>query len=101
MITGEKVEDFHGLVMPPGEEKKILYQSQHRMIATYAMAVEALDHELKHILEKRGSIIKEDSRRNCCGQLEVVTKGNKVVHMMMDKCSGSSQFVQLRYWVDF
>jgi len=67
MITGEKVEDFHGLVMPPGEEKKILYQSQHRMIATYAMAVEALDHELKHILEKRGSIIKEDSRRNCCG----------------------------------
>ncbi len=67
--TGEEAE-FHGLALPEGVEKRILYHSSFRAIATYAMSLSDLDRELQHILSARGSVVKDDSRRNLCGKRE-------------------------------
>ena len=66
-------QEFHGLVMPDGVEKRILYFSSFRAIATYAMALADLDRELQAILHGRGCLIKEDSRRNLCGKRALAT----------------------------
>ena len=63
-----QASDFHGLLIPEGVEKRILYHSTYRAIATYAMSLSDLDRELKHALQARGSTVKEDSRRNLCGR---------------------------------
>eukprot|EP00322_Chrysochromulina_rotalis_P017780 CAMPEP_0115867170 /NCGR_PEP_ID=MMETSP0287-20121206/20628_1 /TAXON_ID=412157 /ORGANISM="Chrysochromulina rotalis, Strain UIO044" /LENGTH=62 /DNA_ID=CAMNT_0003321763 /DNA_START=274 /DNA_END=459 /DNA_ORIENTATION=+ len=62
------------------------------------MTVEELDHELQHIVSARGGIVKEDARRDKRGRFDVVTKANKVVHMLTDTCLGTSSFVQLKLW---
>ena len=60
--------DFHGIFIPEGTEKRILYNSSFRAIVTYAMSLADLDRELQHILIARGTIIKEDTRRNLSGK---------------------------------
>ena len=37
---------FHGLVLPDGMERKVLYNSSYRCIATYAMEIADLDREV-------------------------------------------------------
>jgi hypothetical protein len=98
--------EFHSLVLPEGVEKRVLYHSNFRAVATYAMDLAELDRELQHILRVRGCTIKDDARRNLCGRLDVVTSTNEIVHVLTDTCgkdptSGSATFVQLKYWVDF
>lgn len=61
-------EEFMGLVMPPGVEKKVLYHSEFRSIATYAMSLADLARELSHIVHARGALIKDDTRRNFSGK---------------------------------
>ena len=61
-------ELFHGLALPDGVEKRVLYHSTFRTIATYAMSLADLDRELLQIVRVRGGVIKEDARRNLCGK---------------------------------
>jgi len=90
---------FHGIFIPEGVDKRILYQSEFRIIVTYAMTLEELDRELAHILKAKKATIKDDDRANLRGKLDIVTVGNKLIHVATDVC-GSTTFVQLKYWVD-
>ena len=59
---------FHGLVLPDGVEKRVLYHSSYRAIATYGASLADLDRELQGILHSRGCVVKEDQRLNYCGK---------------------------------
>jgi hypothetical protein len=97
---GTASPEFHGVFIPEGIDKRILYTSEFRIIVTYAMSLESLDRELHHILDRKGASVKEDARDNLRGKLDVVTSANKILHIGMDTCGGTP-FVQLKYWVDF
>lgn len=99
MASAEQAQ-FHGLAIPDGLEKRILYHSTFRAIATYAMSLADLDRELQQILKATNSTLKEDARRNLCGKFDIVTADNELVHAMTDTC-GNTAFVQLKFWVDF
>ena len=60
--------EFHGLTIPEGVEKRILYHSSFRAIATYAMSLADLDREIQHMVHTRRGVIKEDARRNLGGK---------------------------------
>ena len=94
------VASFHGLDLPEGAEKKVLYHSSFRAIATYAMSLADLDRELQSLLRARRWSVKEDVRKNLCGRLDVLTANNEVIHVITDTC-GHTAYVQLKYWVDF
>ena len=95
----EGSNEFHGLSLPEGTERRILYHSSFRAICTYSSSLMDLDQELQGILQTRGAIVKDDSRRNLCGKIDVVTSANKLVHMLMDT-AGQSAFTQLKMWTD-
>lgn len=59
---------FHGIFIPEGVDKRILYQSEFRIIVTYAMTLEELDRELAHILKAKKATIKDDDRANLRGK---------------------------------
>lgn len=61
-------QEFCGLILPTGVERKVLYHSAYRAIATYANSVSDLDKELQALLSERKATIKDDGRRNCCGK---------------------------------
>ena len=64
--------DFRGIALPVGVEKRILYHSTFRVIATYAMSLADLDRELQHVLKARGTTIKEDCRQGLSGRSECI-----------------------------
>jgi len=92
--------DFRGIALPEGVEKRILYNSTFRVIATYAMSLADLDRELQHVLKARGSVIKEDCRQGLSGRIDVVTSSNELVHVLTGPCTNAA-FVQLKMWVAF
>ena len=42
-MSASMQQEICGLVLPPGEERRVLYASPHQMIATYAMSLEDLE----------------------------------------------------------
>ena len=66
--SGSNATEFNGLAIPEGVEKRVLYHSTYRAIATYAMSLADLDRELQGLLHARGCTIKEDARRNLGGK---------------------------------
>ena len=92
--------EFHALPLPVGVERRILYHSSYRAIATYGCSMSELDEAMTDAVKSSGAIIKDDSRHNLCGTLDIVSAGNKLIHVLMDHCPNSS-FVQVKYWVDF
>ena len=68
MAAAAAEEEFHGLVLPAGAEKKVLYHSAYRAIATYATSVSELDRELQAMLLERSAKVSQDGRRNLCGK---------------------------------
>ena len=100
MAHAASSSSFHGLDIPEGVEKRVLYHSSFRAIATYAMSLAELDRELQKILRSKGATVKEDGRRNLCGKLDVVTADNVLVHALTDT-AGNTAFVQLKFWIDF
>ena len=44
--------------------------------------------------------MKEDSRLNFSGRMEIITADNAKLHVLMDTC-GNSAFCQLKMWTDF
>ena len=92
--------EFVGLSIPEGVEKRVLFHSGFRAIATYAMPLADLDRELQEVLRTKGAVVKEDARRNLCGRIDVVTKENQLVHCFTDM-AGNTAFVQLKMWIDF
>ena len=100
--------DFHGLPLPEGKDKRVLYQSSFRMLATYAMPLADLDSEMRKLLSIRGFTAEADERKDFVGKFCVTTKseGGTTVNVLMDRCdvgdSGNGLVVsQLKYWVDF
>ena len=54
--------EFHGLPVPEGRERKILYHSSFRSITTYVMPVGDLDGEFRRVLQKASGTMKDDQR---------------------------------------
>ena len=100
--------DFHGLPLPEGKEKRVLYQSSFRTLATYAMPLADLDSEMRKLLSIRNLTAEADERKDFVGKFCVTTKseGGTTVNVLMDRCdvgdSGNGLVVsQLKYWIDF
>jgi hypothetical protein len=115
---------FHGLPLPEGVEKRVLYHSTYRAIVTYAMSLSDLDRELRHLINANGCTVKEDGRRNLQGKralaaaaklpaassfddprgslcaVDIVTSSNELIHALTDT-AGNTAFVQLKFWKDF
>ena len=56
--------DFHGLPLPEGKDKRVLYQSSFRTLATYAMPLADLDSEMRKLLSIRGFTAEADGSRS-------------------------------------
>ena len=100
--------DFHGLPLPEGKDKRVLYQSSFRTLATYAMPLADLDSEMRKLLSIKGFTAEADERKDFVGKFCVTTKseGGTTVNVLMDRCdvsdSGNGLVVsQLKYWIDF
>ena len=100
--------DFHGLPLPEGTQKRVLYQSSFRALATYAMPLAELDSAVRKMLSIKGLSLEADERKDFIGSFDVTTKsdGGTLVHVAMDRCdvgdSGNGLVVsQLKYWIDF
>ena len=96
-------QQFQGLPLPEGKERRSLYHSAYRTIITYVMPLSELAAELKTIIATNGGTIINDERRNFAGKLDVEMKDKSVVHVMMDACGtvGALTVTQLKFWVDF
>ncbi len=92
--------DFHGLRIPTGIERRMLYQSSYRTIATYAMRLVDLDAELKQVISAAGFVVQKDERKNFVGPLDVVA-GENLVHVHTDTAGTSgTNFCTLKLTVD-
>ena len=65
--TNASVKDFHGLPLPEGVDRRNLYHSPYRTIATYAMQLSELDEEFRKVIKRSSAIVKDDRRRNLEG----------------------------------
>ena len=92
--------DFHGLPLPVGTERRVLYNSSFRAIATYASSLADIDAELATSVKALGAIVKDDVRHNLSGRLDIVSPQNELIHVLMDQCPGNNAFIQVKYWVD-
>ena len=95
----EPEADFHGVPIPACAEKRILYHSEYRCLATYSAKLDDVDREMQANLLERFGTLKEDSRHNLAGKFDIVTRDNTLVHGLMDAVG--TGFVQLKLWVDF
>ena len=66
--------DFHGLPLPEGKDKRVLYQSSFRTLATYAMPLADLDSEMRKLLSIRNLTAEADERKDFVGKFCVTTK---------------------------
>ena len=62
--TSYPTKDFHGLPLPEGLDRRNLYHSSFRTIATYAMPLADLDTEFRKLVTRATATIKDDKRRN-------------------------------------
>lgn len=96
----EPPPEFHGIGIPEGVERRTLYHSSYRTITTYAMPLADLDSQFKVSISDKKAVVKEDTRTNFSGRMEIITCDNAKLHVLMDTC-GNSAYCQLKMWTDF
>jgi hypothetical protein len=97
--------DFHGCpVVEGGRESNahVLYQSNFRLIATYAMTLEDLDLRVRRALLNNNCLVEKDTDAGN-GGFDVTTPTKSRVHVSMRQCGlvGDQTITQLTYSRDF
>lgn len=101
------MEDFHGCPIIEGtkdSDAHVLYQSNFRVIVTYAMALKDLEVQVKRALLKKGCLVVEkDKDGGDGGTFDVTTPKNSRVHVSMRLCGlvHDQAITQLTYSRDF